>query len=229
MGGFLHLYIGQESIAVGTISRLGDNDHVITAYRDHGHAIPPLGMGSQRLTRRNCMARPLALPTAKAAQCTSLPRTRIIGVVTASLEAILLPWVSASPTESRTKGLIGAALMFPWRWRGQSGLLLRMSQHGLPVRLACHLHHREQQVFDGDQRESLPEWWNYVLPSGQRFSALNGSRAMARTFTQSGRLRTRRSSGLQKTTDPLGHLVSHDPLDENLTADAKHKGGYRKE
>ncbi len=39
MGGFLHLYIGQESVAVGTISLCGENDHVITAYRCHGHAL----------------------------------------------------------------------------------------------------------------------------------------------------------------------------------------------
>ena len=39
MGGFLHLYIGQESMAVGTVSLLGDDDHVITAYRGHGHAL----------------------------------------------------------------------------------------------------------------------------------------------------------------------------------------------
>jgi len=39
MGGFLHLYTGQESVAVATISLLGPNDHVITAYRDHGHAL----------------------------------------------------------------------------------------------------------------------------------------------------------------------------------------------
>ena len=39
IGGFLHLYIGQESVAVGTISLCTPNDHTITAYRCHGHGL----------------------------------------------------------------------------------------------------------------------------------------------------------------------------------------------
>jgi len=39
MGGFLHLYIGQESVATGCVSLCGENDHHITAYRCHGHGL----------------------------------------------------------------------------------------------------------------------------------------------------------------------------------------------
>jgi pyruvate dehydrogenase E1 component alpha subunit len=39
IGGFLHLYIGQEAVAVAAMSLLRPDDYFITSYRDHGYAL----------------------------------------------------------------------------------------------------------------------------------------------------------------------------------------------
>ena len=39
IGGFLHLYIGEEAIAVGSISALQPQDYIVSHYREHGHAL----------------------------------------------------------------------------------------------------------------------------------------------------------------------------------------------
>jgi pyruvate dehydrogenase E1 component alpha subunit len=50
IGGFLHVYIGQEAVAVGAIAAARPDDPVITAYRDHGHAL------ARGTDARHCMA-----------------------------------------------------------------------------------------------------------------------------------------------------------------------------
>jgi len=50
IGGFCHLYIGQEAIAVGAVSALKPTDYVVTTYRDHGLAL------AKGTTSRACMA-----------------------------------------------------------------------------------------------------------------------------------------------------------------------------
>ncbi len=39
IGGFCHLYIGQEAVAVGAIAAIRDDDYVFASYREHGHAL----------------------------------------------------------------------------------------------------------------------------------------------------------------------------------------------
>ena len=39
IGGFLHLYIGQEAVGVGAISQMRPDDYIIAYYRDHGYAL----------------------------------------------------------------------------------------------------------------------------------------------------------------------------------------------
>jgi len=50
IGGFCHLYIGQEAVSTGTLSILRPDDYVITTYRDHGQAL------ARGMSPRNVMA-----------------------------------------------------------------------------------------------------------------------------------------------------------------------------
>lgn len=57
IGGFCHLYIGQEAVVVGMQMALKEGDQVITAYRDHGHMLAtgmsPRGVMAELTGRRS--------------------------------------------------------------------------------------------------------------------------------------------------------------------------------
>jgi pyruvate dehydrogenase E1 component alpha subunit len=57
IGGFCHLYIGQEAVVVGMQAALREGDQVITAYRDHGHMLAcgmdPNGVMAELTGRRD--------------------------------------------------------------------------------------------------------------------------------------------------------------------------------
>ena len=57
IGGFCHLYIGQEAVVVGVQKALGDGDEVVTSYRDHGHMLAtgmePRGVMAELTGRRD--------------------------------------------------------------------------------------------------------------------------------------------------------------------------------
>src|SRR2546423_318619 len=50
IGGFCHLYIGQEAVVAGAVAAVRDDDYIITAYRDHAHAL------ARGTTTNACMA-----------------------------------------------------------------------------------------------------------------------------------------------------------------------------
>src|SRR3954451_13433622 len=56
IGGFCHLYIGQEAVGIGVQGALGEGDQVITSYRDHGHMLAcgmePRGVMAELTGRR---------------------------------------------------------------------------------------------------------------------------------------------------------------------------------
>jgi pyruvate dehydrogenase E1 component alpha subunit len=57
IGGFCHLYNGQEAVAAGSIAAINPDDYVITAYRDHGLAL------AKGLDPNKCMAELLGKST----------------------------------------------------------------------------------------------------------------------------------------------------------------------
>ena len=110
IGGFCHLYIGQEAVVIGMQMALIEGDQVITAYRDHGHMLAwgmaPRGVMAELTGRRSGL-----FPAARAARCTCSPRRRISTAATAS-SARRCRSAPGSPSPTATAATRASALTY---------------------------------------------------------------------------------------------------------------------
>jgi pyruvate dehydrogenase E1 component alpha subunit len=84
--GFLHLYIGEEAVAVGVMPQLRPSDNVVATYREHGHALlrgVPHGADHGRDVRQAARAARAAV----AARCTCSTAPRASSAATPSSAA----------------------------------------------------------------------------------------------------------------------------------------------
>jgi hypothetical protein len=173
IGGFCHLYIGQEAVVVGHAGRAKEGDQVITGYRDHGHMLA-CGMDPKGVMAE-LTGRAAATPRARAARCTCSAARRTSTAATAS-SARRCRWARAG-LRQQVSGNDNVCLHLFRRRRGQPGPGLRELQHGRAVEAAGDLRHREQPLRHGHQRSSAPR------PDGRFSSAARPSASRASRWT----------------------------------------------
>jgi TPP-dependent pyruvate/acetoin dehydrogenase alpha subunit len=86
--GFLHLYIGEEAIAVGVMSTLSAKDNIVATYREHGHALAR-GL-SMKSILAECTVVLMVVAEGAVGQCTYLIKAKIFMVVMPLLVVVYL-------------------------------------------------------------------------------------------------------------------------------------------
>ena len=213
IGGFLHLYIGQEAVGVGAIAALRPEDYVITTYRDHGIALAK-GMSARAL---------MAELFGKATGCSQGPRRLDAHVRQGAPHARRLRHRRRPHPAGRGRRL---RLQVPRR-RPRHALLLRRRRgehRRVPrgalargaVEAADRLHLREQRVLDGHAALALDVDRGRVA-EGARLR--DGPRPLLRRRRARGRASHRRGRPARARAELAdarrgAHLPLPRPLDE---------------
>ena len=149
IGGFCHLYIGQEAVVVGMQACLEPGDQVITSYRDHGHMLAT-GMEA-RGVMAELTGRSGGYSKGKGGSMHMFSREKgfygghgIVGAqVSLGTGLAFANWYR----ESRN-----VALTYFGEGASNQGQVYESFNLAALMKLPVHLHHREQQVRHGHQR-----------------------------------------------------------------------------
>ena len=151
IGGFCHLYIGQEAVVVGLESTAKDGDQRVTTYRDHGHMLAcgmdPKGVMAELTGRVGRLLQGQGRLDAHVLEGEGLlrrPRHR-----RGQRADRRRPRLRQQVPRQRQR-----RLHLLRRRRGEPGAGLRDLQHGEPLEAAGDLRHREQPVRDGHLAEA---------------------------------------------------------------------------
>ena len=179
IGGFFHQYSGQEPVAVGSIGVLREDDYVITAYRDHGHAL------ARGMSTKACMAELLGKETGCSrgkggsmhffdAEKNMLGGHAIVGSH--------IPLATGVGFAIQYRGEDRVCICYFGDGTMNIGAFHEALQHGRPLEAAGHLRRREQPVCDGDLAATL---LGRPRPDRPRRDRLRDARRLASTATTS--------------------------------------------
>ena len=152
IGGFCHLYIGQEAVVVGMQMALKQGDQVITGYRDHGHMLAcgmeANGVMAELTGRRGGYSK------GKGGSMHMFSKEKNFygghGIVGAQV-----PLGTGLAFANHYRGNDNVSAHLFRRRRRQPGPGLRELQHGGAVEAAGHLRHREQPLRHGHLGDAL--------------------------------------------------------------------------
>ncbi len=152
IGGFCHLYIGQEAVVVGMQAAAEPGDSVITSYRDHGHMLA-CGMDAKGVMAE-LTGRRGGYSKGKGGSMHMFSREKGFygghGIVGGQVPL----GTGLAFAHQLPRGWQGDDVL-PRRRRHQPGPGLRILQHGGAVEAAGGLRDREQQIRHGHQRAAL--------------------------------------------------------------------------
>ena len=141
IGGFLHLYIGQEAVAVGAVSVMSEDDHVITAYRDPwAYNLTWLAWIWMNVWLNSLGSRPVALRERKGGSMHFFADKNFWGGH--GIVGGQTPLGLGIAYALKNKGIKGMPL-FHGRWGNKPRPILRVFKFGIPLEVTGDLHHRK--------------------------------------------------------------------------------------